>query len=170
MAWCLTAPSHYLNQHWFRIGEVLWHSPGSKLIEITQVTILYNKFEIYRLRIAAIFLKGHCVNSCQLPKDFTWFSWPIWIISVWWTKIYSWSLKQNCACWWTGIIKCDVVYRFFYDQAFVPCAYLYSWCRRRQFFSFDLKSFHCLHTIWSKKKQTNIDRGSCWRCEFVINC
>ena len=27
MACCLTAPSHYLNQFWLTISEVLWHSP-----------------------------------------------------------------------------------------------------------------------------------------------
>ena len=27
MACCLTAPSHYLNQCWLIISEVLWHSP-----------------------------------------------------------------------------------------------------------------------------------------------
>ena len=26
MAWCLTAPSHYLNQCWLIINEILWHS------------------------------------------------------------------------------------------------------------------------------------------------
>ena len=26
MAWCLTAPSHYLNQCWLIISKVLWHS------------------------------------------------------------------------------------------------------------------------------------------------
>ena len=26
MAWCLTAPSHYLNQCWLIISEVMWHS------------------------------------------------------------------------------------------------------------------------------------------------
>ena len=29
MACCLTAPSHYLNQCWLIISEVLWHSPES---------------------------------------------------------------------------------------------------------------------------------------------
>ena len=29
MACCLMAPSHYLNQSWLLINEVLWHSPGS---------------------------------------------------------------------------------------------------------------------------------------------
>ena len=27
MAWCLMAPSHYLNQCWLIISQVLWHSP-----------------------------------------------------------------------------------------------------------------------------------------------
>ena len=31
MAWCLMAPSHYLNQCWLIIKDVLWHSPGSNL-------------------------------------------------------------------------------------------------------------------------------------------
>ena len=35
MAWCLTAPSHYLNQFWLMIGEVLWHSPDSNLTKNT---------------------------------------------------------------------------------------------------------------------------------------
>ena len=26
MAWCLTAPSHYLNQCWLTIKDILWHS------------------------------------------------------------------------------------------------------------------------------------------------
>ena len=30
MAWCLTAPSHYLNQCWLNINGILWHSfPGN---------------------------------------------------------------------------------------------------------------------------------------------
>ena len=29
MACCLMVPSHYMNQCWFLISEVLWHSPGS---------------------------------------------------------------------------------------------------------------------------------------------
>ena len=27
MAWCLMAPSHYLNQYWLLINRFLWHSP-----------------------------------------------------------------------------------------------------------------------------------------------
>ena len=31
MACCLTAPSHYLNQCWLMISEVLWHSPDKNV-------------------------------------------------------------------------------------------------------------------------------------------
>ena len=33
MAWCLMAPSHYLNQCWPIIHGVLWHSPSSNFTE-----------------------------------------------------------------------------------------------------------------------------------------
>ena len=33
MACCLTAPSHYLNQCWLMISEVLWHSPDRNFTE-----------------------------------------------------------------------------------------------------------------------------------------
>ena len=33
MACCLKAPSHYLNQCWLMISEVLWHSPDSNFTE-----------------------------------------------------------------------------------------------------------------------------------------
>ena len=35
MACCLRAPSHYLNQCWLMISEVLWHSPDSDFTENT---------------------------------------------------------------------------------------------------------------------------------------
>ena len=35
MACCLTAPSHYLNQCWLMISEVLWHSPNTNSTENT---------------------------------------------------------------------------------------------------------------------------------------
>ena len=35
MACCLTAPSHYLNQCWLMISEVLWHSPNNNFTENT---------------------------------------------------------------------------------------------------------------------------------------
>ena len=47
MACCLTAPSHYLNQCWLMISEVLWHSPDSNFTENTSVIYGWNEFEIY---------------------------------------------------------------------------------------------------------------------------
>ena len=47
MAQCHQALSHYLNQCWQLISEVLWHSPESIFIVSTQATILYNEFENY---------------------------------------------------------------------------------------------------------------------------
>ena len=44
MACCLTAPSHYLNQCWLMISEVLWHTPDSNF---TGNTYRWNEFEIY---------------------------------------------------------------------------------------------------------------------------
>ena len=46
MACCLTAPSHYLNQCWLMISEVLWHSPDNNFTENTDI-YRWNEFEIY---------------------------------------------------------------------------------------------------------------------------
>ena len=40
MAWCLMAPSHYMNQCWLFISEVLWHSPESTFIVSAHMKIL----------------------------------------------------------------------------------------------------------------------------------
>ena len=45
MAWCLTAASHYLNQYWLIISEVLWHSPKNNFTGSYQAAVLYNEFE-----------------------------------------------------------------------------------------------------------------------------
>ena len=45
MALCLLAQSHYLNECWPIISEVLWHTLKSKFTASIQVTILYNEFE-----------------------------------------------------------------------------------------------------------------------------
>ena len=39
MACCLTAPSHYLNQRWLIISNVLWHSSEGNFIRDTLATI-----------------------------------------------------------------------------------------------------------------------------------
>ena len=45
MACCLMAPSHYLNQCWLIIGQVLWHSVESNFMASAQAVILRNEFE-----------------------------------------------------------------------------------------------------------------------------
>ena len=42
MACCLTVPSHYLNQCWLIISNVLWHSSEGNFIRDTSATIYYN--------------------------------------------------------------------------------------------------------------------------------
>ena len=53
MAWCLSAPSHYLNQCWLIISEVLWHSPqGSFMWNNQDIYIWYVwKLAILRLQL-----------------------------------------------------------------------------------------------------------------------
>ena len=58
MACCLTAPSHYLNQCWCLINEVVWHSSESSFRAIAQAVILYNEFENHTFEISAISPKG----------------------------------------------------------------------------------------------------------------
>ena len=47
MACCLMTPSHYLNQCWLMISEVLWHSPDSNFTENTSEIYRWIEFEIY---------------------------------------------------------------------------------------------------------------------------
>ena len=47
MACCRTAPSHYLNQCWLLILEVLWHLPRSIFAACAEASILYNEFKNY---------------------------------------------------------------------------------------------------------------------------
>ena len=58
MACCLTAPNPYLNQCWFLIIEVRWHSPGSNFTARAQATILHNEFENYTYKIILLHLPG----------------------------------------------------------------------------------------------------------------
>ena len=51
MACCLTAPSHYLNQCWLIISEVLWHSPDSNLTENLKIFIIELSLKFTNLRL-----------------------------------------------------------------------------------------------------------------------
>ena len=61
----LTAPSHYLNQCWLIISEVLWHEPDWNFKSIIQVDILYNELENYNFEIIATPRRGQWVNDSR---------------------------------------------------------------------------------------------------------
>ena len=45
MAWCLMAPSHYLNQCWLIINEVMWHSPENNF---ARSALEFNPYHVFR--------------------------------------------------------------------------------------------------------------------------
>ena len=67
MACCLTAPSHYLNQCWIIICDVLMHLHQSIHTE-RQATILYNRFENYTFRITATSPKAQWLKMRPSPQ------------------------------------------------------------------------------------------------------
>ena len=62
MAWCLTAPSYYLDQCWLLISEFLWHSPQSNFTVSVEDAILYNEFENYVFKMTATSHRGQWVK------------------------------------------------------------------------------------------------------------
>ena len=54
MACCLTAPSHYLNQSWLIIMEVLWYSLEGNFIGDTQDIYPWYEFENYKFETTVI--------------------------------------------------------------------------------------------------------------------
>ena len=65
MACYLTAPSHYLNQCWHIISEVLWHSPEGKFSGNTQDTYPWYEFVNNSLKITAASPRNQRVLLCQ---------------------------------------------------------------------------------------------------------
>ena len=61
------APSHYLNQYWLLISEVLWHSPVSAS---AQATIMYHEFENYTFIITGTYPRGQWVKSSEIKARF----------------------------------------------------------------------------------------------------
>ena len=53
MACCLMAPSHYLNQCWLIVGEVLWHSPEGNFTWNAQDIYPWREFEKYQFQITS---------------------------------------------------------------------------------------------------------------------
>ena len=48
MACCLTAPSHYLDQCWFIINEVSWHSPGRNSQEMLHIWRFFSLIPVWK--------------------------------------------------------------------------------------------------------------------------
>ena len=66
MAWCLMAPSYYLNQSWFLFGEGQWHLPERNFSPSVQATILYNVFENHIFEFTATFPSSQWITSWML--------------------------------------------------------------------------------------------------------
>ena len=67
MACCLVAPSHYLNQCWLAINDILCYSFHGCVYLITQ-DINPQVFEIYPFDIIAISLRGQWVNPLTVEN------------------------------------------------------------------------------------------------------
>ena len=62
MAICLMALSHYLNQYWLFISEVLWDSSENNFPVNATATILYYEFKSYTSKITATSSRGQRVK------------------------------------------------------------------------------------------------------------
>ena len=112
MGCCLMAPSHYLNQCWLLISEILWHSPESNLIVRAHAFILYDWVEKYTFQITASskgaksWLKRPMMwNNKTLIKMFMVMAeiifmmlWVNDLISFWDPSFVSWVPMQNDPC------------------------------------------------------------------------
>ena len=64
MACCLTAPSHYLNQGWLIIREVLWHSQEGNFTGIAEDIYLWYAFDNYQFNTLR-----PIQNGCHFADD-----------------------------------------------------------------------------------------------------
>ena len=71
MACCLTAPSHYLNQCWFIISKVLWHSSEDIIIGRFEDTNQWSKIENYNYKITLRSPRGQWVNLNSYDHQFS---------------------------------------------------------------------------------------------------
>ena len=108
MAWCLTAPSHYLNQCWLAITKVQWcSSEGNFTWDITPIKI---SLKIIFLRFLLKSAKGQWVNLAsidsvqQFRKSMgetklrispSWVSYGVSIVSIW-EDIYHIIMELHC--------------------------------------------------------------------------
>ena len=75
MAWCLTAPTHYLNQCWLIIKGVLWHSPERNFTGNAQDINSWNEFEFTISKLFPHFPGANELNDklqCLLQLFWCW--------------------------------------------------------------------------------------------------
>ena len=82
----VTAPSHYLNQCWLLMSEVLWHSSESNSTARAQAIILHNELKKYILKITFTSLWGHCVITVYTENKTS--------------SLHSWKIQYHgiCSC------------------------------------------------------------------------
>ena len=71
MAWCLTAPSHYLNQCWLIISKVLWHSSEGIIMRRYEDTNQLNNIENTIFRMASRSPRGQWVKGGKSLSHYT---------------------------------------------------------------------------------------------------
>ena len=105
MACCLTAPSHYPNQCWLIISEVLWHSPDGNFTENAQHIYPWYDLENYEFKTTATSPRAQWVElmvqtishemGCTILNTMTYHTLMTPICTL---KADMWS-AQNQACW-----------------------------------------------------------------------
>ena len=72
MACCLTAPSHYLNQCWLHISDILWHSPESNFTISAPASMLYSEYENHTFKVTATSCKDQWVKQKRNTYSYHW--------------------------------------------------------------------------------------------------
>ena len=81
MAFCLTAPSHYLNQCWLIISKIKLHSSDSNFTSDNSAINHWNKFEDHSSKISVKSPRGQWV---KMIITFPWGEWvKIWYDHCW---------------------------------------------------------------------------------------
>ena len=72
MAWCLTAPSHHMNQCWLIISKVEWHSSKGQFTRDASAITHWNYLEIKYLKLHSNFPGANELNLSKMGP--TWVS------------------------------------------------------------------------------------------------
>ena len=94
MACCLTAPSHYLNQRWLIISEVLWYWPVAISHEILKISVID-----ISLKMSSSRLQPHFPGVNELIKT-------LWYVQSG-QNFQQHSLDSKCAEFFVGYFYCS---------------------------------------------------------------